>query len=409
MVAAVALDAGDLPFGGALLALLRPTLDRLAPGGVVAILSRSRAVAEDLPSWCRVERHPYLGAEPLAGGLTRHLVERGPLGVPAPATAPGQLQGKLSTAALLAAVPMPARADAATGFAPRGARVEPGGPVYPFALVERDRVAPPEVGSLYDQAVAGVWDATRDIPWSEVRRLPAPLEEAVGQIMSFLAENELSALYVPARFLPQIHPAYAEVAMLLAAQMADEARHIDVFMKRAHAAGGRPGVSSAITSRSLLALLAASDFTEATFLLSVLGEGTFLDLLRFVEEHAPDAATAELARRARVDEARHVHFGLAHVRHGLATDPTLGARLEASVRRRSANLHGAGGVPAPLIDALTIYAARGIDPTALARGEEAVRELLHTMGENRQKRLLHAGFSPEAAALLSDLHTPNFM
>ncbi len=35
----------------------------------------------------------------------------------------------------------------------------------------------------------------------------------------------------------------------------------------------------------------------------------------------------ELARRAKNDESRHVHFGLAHVRHGLASDPALSARL----------------------------------------------------------------------------------
>ena len=55
-------------------------------------------------------------------------------------------------------------------------------------------------------------------------------------------------------------------------------------------------------------------FTEASLVLSVLGEGTFLDLLSFIERHAPDEATAELTGRAKNDESRHVHFGLAHVR-----------------------------------------------------------------------------------------------
>ncbi len=141
----------------------------------------------------------------------------------------------------------------------------------------------------------------------------------------------------------------------------------------------------------------------------MLGEGTFLDLLRFVEEHACDEATAELARRARTDEARHVHFGLSHVRHGLAHDPTLFARLEAAVRRRAVTLHDAGGAPAALLDALTILAARGTEPGAVARGHDAVRELLHVMHANRVRRLEGAGFSAAQAQILSDLHTPNFM
>jgi hypothetical protein len=315
----------------------------------------------------------------------------------------------VTAADVLAAVPFPERADPSSGFAPRGARVEPGGPAYPFTILDRDHAAPPEVARLYDQAVAATWDASRDVPWSTVGDLPAALERAVGQVMTFLAENELSALYVPARFLPRVHPAYAETAMFLATQLADEARHVDVFLKRARAAGGGLGVSSATTSRSLLSLLQVEDFVEAEFLLSVLGEGTFIDLLRFVERHAPDEATAVLASKARADETRHVHFGLAHVRHALARDPRVYARLEAAVRRRAATLHDAGGVPHALQDALTVLAAGGTEPRRIARGHDAFRELLHGMGENRVKRLVHAGLSPEQARTLSDLHTPNFM
>jgi TusA-related sulfurtransferase len=410
--AAVAIDAGDLPLGGGLLALLRPALARLEPGGVVAVLSSSRSTPDDLASWCRVERHEYLGCESV-DGRQRHLVQRGELGVPIGRREGGmrlpRREGRVTSADVLAMVPLPERGDASSGFAPRGARVEPGGPSYPFSLLERDHVAPPEVAQLYDQATSATWDASRDIPWDAVGDHEPALEEAVGQMMTFLAENELSALYVPARFLPRIHPAYAEVAMFLATQLADEARHIDMFLKRARAGGSGVGVSSVATSRSLRSLLDPEDFTEATFLLGVLGEGTFLDLLRFVETHAPDACTAEIARRARADESRHVHFGLAHVRHALAHDATLYGRLEGAVRRRAATLHGIGGVPAPVQDALTLLAAGGTNPKAVARGYDAYRALLDTMHGARVKRLVHAGFTEEQAATLSELHTPNFM
>jgi hypothetical protein len=191
--------------------------------------------------------------------------------------------------------------------------------------------------------------------------------------------------------------------------MNDEARHVDVFLKRARAGGEGVGTSSVTTARSLLGLLLAEDFLEATFLLSVLGEGTFLDLLRFVADHAPDEATEVLVSRARADETRHVHFGLAHVRHALGADPALYRRLEDAVRRRAATMHDVGGVPAPLQDALTVLAAGSAEPRAIARGHEAYRGLLETMHENRVRRLVHAGFTAEQAKTLSDLHTPNFM
>jgi hypothetical protein len=197
--------------------------------------------------------------------------------------------------------------------------------------------------------------------------------------------------------------------MFLATQLNDEARHIEVFLRRARAGGGGLGVSSVTTSQSLLSLLELTDFTEAAFLLSVLGEGTFLDLLKYVERFAPDEATRVLAERARVDETRHVHFGLAHVRHALGHDPSLYGRLEAAVRKRAATMASAAGVPAPLADALTILAAGGADPRGVKKGHDAFRELMETMHQNRMKRLEHAGFSPEQARTLSDLHTPNFM
>jgi TusA-related sulfurtransferase len=388
--AAIAIDGGDVALGGGLLALLRPALEELAPGGVVALLSSSPALRQDLPSWCRFERHVYLGCEAY-GDRDRHLIQRGVFGVATTTTAE-----------------TPDAADPRTGFAPRGARVEPGGPQYPFSLTTRAKAAPTEARALYDQAIAAQWDGARDIAWDRIRPLAPPIDRALGQVMTFLAENELAALYVPSQFVARLHPAYVETAMFLATQLADEARHIDVFLRRARLAGGL-GLSTATTSRSLLSLLALDDFTEAAFLLSLLGEGTFLDLLRYIERFAPDEPTAEIMRRARADESRHVHFGVAHVRAALANDMTLASRLEAAVRRRAATLHGIAGVPSPIQDALTLLAAGSDEPRAVARGHEACRELLREMDEARMKRLVHAGFTRDQAQLLSWLHTPNFM
>jgi TusA-related sulfurtransferase len=412
-VAAAAIDGGDLPLGDGLLALVRPALNALEPDGVIAVLSRSASVRQDLPSWCRSQGHEYLGVEKITVETDRHLIVRSKFSKTIKtAGAEGQLaplNGRLTADAVLEAAPLPHTADPFTGFAPRGASVEPGGPAYPFNLNSRDQLAPPEVAKLYDQAITAQWDATRDIPWSKVKPLPPQLEVAVSQVMTFLAENELSALYVPSRFIAGIHPAFAEVAMFLATQLNDEARHIDVFLKRARLTGRGLGISAVATSRSLLSLLETNDFTEAAFLLSVLGEGTFLDLLSFIERHAPDEPTAELTRRAKADESRHVHFGLAHVKHGLAHDPMLYNRLESAVRRRSATLHGVDSVPAPLQDALTILAAGGPEPERVKRGHEQFRELLESMHANRIRRLQHAGFTAPQAETISELHTPNFM
>ena len=411
--AALAIDGGDLALGAGLLALVRPALDLLEPGGVLAVNSVNQALRDDLPRWCQLQHHEYRERQKTDQGYDRHLIARGSLSVPLGERESGvtlpQHDGHISAEDVLKSIPMPEHADPTTGFAPRGARVEPGGPRYPFSLLDREHVAPPEVAKLYDQAIAAQWNANSDIPWNKTPQLPDAMERALGQVFTFLAENELSALYLPSKFISRIHPSYVETAMFLSTQMADEARHIDVFLKRARAGGGGLGVSSATTSQSLLSLLELEDFTEAAFLLSVLGEGTFIDLLSFIEDHAPDEVTAEVVRRARNDEVRHVHFGLVHVRHALAHDETLYGRLEAAVRRRAASLSSVGGAPELLQDGLTVLAAGSTDAKAIGRGHDAFRELLHTMHESRVKRLEHAGFTAEQAQTLSDLHTPNFM
>lgn len=414
LASVLAIDGGDLGLGDGLLAIIRPALTAIGPNSTVTILSDASSLRNDLPRWCRTEHHRYLERQMTPDGRDIHVVERGPLGVPLGAAESGfylapRNESRYRTADMTTAVPLSPTPGPNIGFSPRGAQVEPGGPSATFPLSQRDNLAPPETAALYDLAVTSQWDAGRDIPWAKVGNLPSTLERAVGQVMTFLAENELAALYVPARFLPKIHPHYAEVAMLLASQLNDEARHVDVFLKRARAGGQGVGVSSAGSAQSLLSLLDPSDFSEAMFLLSVMGEGTFIDLLRYIEQFAPDETTAEIARRARADEARHVHFGMAHIRYALAADPMLYQRLEKAVFHRAATLHQLDSVPAPIQDALTVLAAGGTDPKSIRSGAEHFRQLRHTMFENRIKRLQNIGFSLEQSEVLSGKHTANFM
>jgi hypothetical protein len=227
--------------------------------------------------------------------------------------------------------------------------------------------------------------------------------------MTFLTENEYSALYVPAKFLPRINPQFGEVVLFLSTQMMDEARHIEAFTKRALANGGGLQYSAASTQLSLKTLFDQHDFTTASFLLSVLGEGTFLDLLRFIETHAPEPVTAEVCRRARADESRHVHFGMAHVRYYLGQDPAHYEELRAAVRQRADVLPTVTEVNPRVQEALAVLAAGGLQPHRLAEGTRCVRALLEEMHVHRLQRLQAAGFTLEQADEMSRLHTPNFM
>jgi len=191
--------------------------------------------------------------------------------------------------------------------------------------------------------------------------------------------------------------------------MMDEARHIEAFTKRALANGGGLQFSAASTQLSLKSLFDQHDFTTASFLLSVLGEGTFLDLLRFIETHAPDPVTAEICRRARVDETRHVHFGMAHVRYFLSREPARYLELRAAVRQRAAFMSSVTEVSPRVQESLAVLAAGGLNPDHLADGVRRVQLLMEEMHTHRLQRLQVAGFTPEQAVEISRLHTPNFM
>lgn len=212
---------------------------------------------------------------------------------------------------------------------------------------------------------------------------------------------------MPAGFLPQVNPQLVELVLWLGSHIHDEARHIEVFTKRS-LAGGHHGYALASTELSLSTLLDEHDFTASSLLLNVLGEGTFLDLLR-IETHAPDAATATAARLAHRDERRHVHFGISNIKRSVSIEPDGVGPLVAAAETRATKLVSISGLSPVLVEALTIMAARSMQPADLSDAAAAVRALMQTMERNRVRRLQACGFDPVTARHLSDLHTPNLM
>jgi hypothetical protein len=257
--------------------------------------------------------------------------------------------------------------------------------------------------------VAAQWDPATAVDWDEPFDLPEEVEAAVVQVMTYLIENENAALVVPARFLGQIHPHFREVVGVLAVQVADEARHVEVFTRRAELRGGPMGLSTAGGQASLLTLIEEPDFALAHFLLSVLGEGTFLSLLSFLERFAPDPVTRRVTHLALADEGRHVAFGMAHMEAVLAADPGLRPRLATAVRRRHDALAHTAGLNTEVFDALVVLAAGSFTPAAIAEGFSRVQALEADMDEGRRRRLVKLGFDPADAAELAELHTRNFM
>jgi len=229
------------------------------------------------------------------------------------------------------------------------------------------------------------------------------------QILTYLIENETAALVVPAKFCAQVHPHFREIMQVLAIQAADEARHIEVFTRRALLSHDELGLSTGGGQASLKTLVDEPDFAMASFLLSVLGEGSFVHLLGFLHKHAPDDCTREIMRLTAQDEGRHVAFGMAHLHRQAERDPTLLARMQHAIERRHDALRHTSGLNAEVFDALILLAAGGMNPTRIQAGHEAVSELVTQMDAGRRTRLKKLGFDEDQSATLSALHTRNFM
>src|SRR5690606_28708251 len=179
----------------------------------------------------------------------------------------------------------------------------------------------------------------------------------------------------------------------LATIVADEARHVEVFSRRIEVAGSAPALSAVSGRTSLQTLLDERDFATASFLLSVMGEGTFVSLLSFVERHAPDPLTRRIAQLVRADESRHVAFGMGHLAEHAALEPDLLSRLARAVERRHHELQTSAGLNDEVFDALVVMAAGSLEPSAIGRGWEAVQELQREMEDARRGRLARLGFS----------------
>ncbi len=290
------------------------------------------------------------------------------------------------------------------GMAPRGAVAEPNTPDFGFRITRKIDCWADDVPELYERAKAEQWDATRDIPWHRLPQLPEEIERAVCQIMTFLVENEYIALYLPSKFISRIDPHYTEVSLLLATQVKDEARHIEVYTKRALANGGGLQYVYASTQWALKSLMTQESYVKASFLLHLLGEGTFLDMLKFIEDIAPDPVTREILVRTRQDEARHVGYGVSHVRYLLRQDPSLSNELLEAAEERASFLRATSGANPFLQRSLAVLAGGGPEEEKVERGAERVREFYRKMYETRIHRLMLAGLDGDKARKIADLH-----
>jgi hypothetical protein len=280
---------------------------------------------------------------------------------------------------------IPEHGAAHGSMAPRGAEVPPGTPrLGSYDVADKALVWADNAAELYEEAVARQWSSARDVPWEKLRPLPDDIEKAVCQLCTQLTEVEFIAGDLPAKWLWRINHDYHEVKLFLASQIMDEARHLEVFRKRALANGGGLMQASPGSEELLRLIIEAPDYTVASALMHILGEGFVLTLFRNGEFLAPTEVEKKIFRLCMQDEARHVAYGIRHLKCFLEHCPERASEIHAILDRGEEATFALGLEP-QTIEPRLILAGGGVDRMQegmLRMGflhQKQVREYLHRL------------------------------
>ncbi len=279
------------------------------------------------------------------------------------------------------------------GAAPRGAAIDAAeqADLSP-ELNRKSDVWAYKVASFTEEAMSRQWDATTAIPWAELDRheRPEEIEIAFAQLCTFFTEVELIATDLPAKWSWRMNHQFQEVKHFIATQAMDEARHAEVFRKRALAGG--IGLMEAMpqAEHSLKAILDGDAYSEASAFMHLLAEGNVLTMFRFSEFISPTPVDKRIFQLVMQDEARHVSYGMQHLKWVMDHDP--GSREEMHKALEEAERVSIGQFDASLLECMIVLAGKGTGPEQIKQGVEIVGHMQIRQIEEYFQRLKRAGF-----------------
>jgi hypothetical protein len=168
---------------------------------------------------------------------------------------------------------------------------------------------------MYEEAIQRRWRPATDVPWDTLEPLPDDVERAVGQISTYLSEKAQMEADIIGRWEPEISYGYHEVKLYLATVLFEDARAVEVFRKRALSNGGGLGIQS--PGWFFRSVVDARNFTEMAVQQFVLQDCLTLAEYQYGEMYAKNAAEKYIFSHLLEDKARHVAYGISHLKHVL--------------------------------------------------------------------------------------------
>ena len=254
-------------------------------------------------------------------------------------------------------------------FAPRGAEIPPGVPDLQAEVNRKSEVWAYNIEGYYEEAMSRQWNATTNVPWEELRKyeLPEEIGKAYAQLLTFLTEVEMIATDVPAKWMGRLNADFFEVKNFIATQAMDEARHAEVFRKRALTTGWGLMRASKANECNLKFLRDADSFAEASLTLHLQAEGMVLTLFRFSELISPTEVDKKMFRLVMQDEARHVGYGMQHLKWVLDHFPEKREVIHRHLDEAENFVFG-GGYATEVLEPFIILAGKGMKKENIERG-----------------------------------------
>ncbi len=294
-------------------------------------------------------------------------------------------------------------------FRLRGAIPRPGAQRFGPNYMAKSDVWSENCIMLYEEATQRQWSSARDIPWDTLQPLPDEIERAMCQLATMLTEVEFIAGDVPGQWMPFVSAQDFEAGLFLMSQIMDEARHTDVFRKRALANGG--GLLAQGAGLGLRTLIEARDFTEMSVLMHVQAEGFVQSMFRMGELIGQTDADKKIFRMSAQDESRHLAFGVMHLKYVLDTDPDRREEIHHYLDKAEGDAAGGGSGDVtfpPVFESLCLLLGGGSDKfdeglqKFLLLRKRQINEYVHRLGvaglgdrRNRLGPLMAAFLDPE--------------
>jgi hypothetical protein len=262
-------------------------------------------------------------------------------------------------------------------MAARGSEIWGRLPDLGYTLNRKSDVWADNVAELYEESKARRWVPAVDLDWTALpsAAMTPELEAAMAQLCTTLEEIALVTMEMPSRWIFSINQEFLELKSHLCAQMIDEARHVEVFRKRALAGGQGLKRASASVEQAMKEILCAETYPEGAFALNVMLSTLIANVLAHASATARTAVDSKLFKLCLQDTGRTLAYGLGQARYHFARQPHKRAVFEDYLDRTEHCFFGVAGSP-ELLEPLIVLSGGGTTAPQIAAGCRVVGRLM---------------------------------